>query len=966
MLLEARIRRITVKELTLFFASPVAYLFLAAFATITLFIFFWGEAFFSRNIADVRPLFEWMPILLIFLTSALTMRMWSEERRSGTLEHVLTQPFGVWRFVLGKFTACLILLAIALAVTLALPITVSLLGDLDWGPVFSGYLAALLLGAVYLSAGLFVSARSDNQIVSLISSVTLCGLLYLAGAPALTHFFSNQAGEWMRLIGTGARFNAITRGVIDIRDFAYYLSLTSIFLVLNTDALERERWAAAGDKARHRAWRIATALLIANALGVNLWLGQINTLRIDTTEGGMYSISEATHGYLAQLQEPLLIRGYFSAKTHPLLAPLVPQMRDLIREYEASADGRVRAEFIDPMNAPELEEEANQKYGIRPVPFQVADRYQASLVNSYFDVLVQYGDAFQTLGFRDLIEIKTGRETDLDVRLRNPEYDLTRAVKKVLQDYQGGGNLFDTVKGDLQFTAYVSEDKRLPKALADFKDVMNQVLEDVQKDAKGRFKTRIVDPAADDGKVARQIEADYGFQPMMASLFDANTFFYYMTLSKDDQVTQIPLGDLSEGEFRRNLEGSIKRFSSGFTKTIALAAPENNPQMARFGMAGVQFSQLRKVLEADFNVQTADLKTGRLPGETDLLFLAAPDQLDEKQLFAVDQFLMRGGTVLVAAAPFNAEMSMQRLSLAERKTGLEDWLAHHGLTIEKQVVMDPQNAAFPVPVTRQAGGFSFQEIRMLDYPYFIDIRGEGLNPESPITRGLNQLTLAWSSPIEVDAEKNKARAVTELLHSSEGAWLSDSLDIMPQVTRTGTAAFVPTDDRGRRLLGVVSEGRFDSYFAGKDSPLLAKDEAEKTDQNEESEKADDPGVISGVIERSPESARLIVLSSNDFLSDQVLQLSGAVSGSAALGALQLAANAVEWAVEDQGLLSIRSRGHFNRTLPPMVQSARRFWEYVNYALALAAIILLAFIQGVRRRKRMKRYLAAFAAEGGAK
>src|SRR5690606_10620597 len=105
------IRRIAAKEAGLFFASPVAYLFLAAFAAVTLFIFFWGESFFARNIADVRPMFEWMPLLLVFLASTLTMRLWSEERRTGTLEHVLTQPVPLWQFVLGKFVGCLLLLA---------------------------------------------------------------------------------------------------------------------------------------------------------------------------------------------------------------------------------------------------------------------------------------------------------------------------------------------------------------------------------------------------------------------------------------------------------------------------------------------------------------------------------------------------------------------------------------------------------------------------------------------------------------------------------------------------------------------------------------------------------------------------------------------------------------------------------------------------------------------------------------
>src|SRR5690606_2356399 len=165
----------------------------------------------------------------------------------------------------------------------------------------------------------------------------------------------------------------ITRGVIDLRDFYYYISLILVFLALNTYALERERWAATGDKKYHQGWRAVTGLLLINALGANLWLGQINGLRIDATEGNQYSISPATQQYLAQLQEPLLIRGYFSSKTHPLLSPLVPQLRDLIKEYEIESNGKVRVEFIDPVTNPELEEEAAQKYAIQPVPFQMAD-----------------------------------------------------------------------------------------------------------------------------------------------------------------------------------------------------------------------------------------------------------------------------------------------------------------------------------------------------------------------------------------------------------------------------------------------------------------------------------------------------------------------------------------------------------------------------------------------------------------
>ena len=292
------IRRISRKELTLFFASPIGYLFLLSFLGLTLFVFFWVEAYFARNIADVRPMFEWLPVLLIFLCAALTMRMWSEERRTGTLEFVSTLPASTWEFVLGKFLACWTLLGVALLLTLPLPVTVSFIADLDWGPVFAGYIAAMLLGGAYLAIGLFVSARTDSQIVSLIVASFASGVFYLVGNPLLTDLVSGQWADLMRGIGSGSRFDSITRGVLDLRDLYFYLSLLFVFLTLNVYSLEVQRWAKDGARIHHRKWLLGTCLLAGNLLLANVWLAQLGALRIDMTEGAQYSISDATRSYL--------------------------------------------------------------------------------------------------------------------------------------------------------------------------------------------------------------------------------------------------------------------------------------------------------------------------------------------------------------------------------------------------------------------------------------------------------------------------------------------------------------------------------------------------------------------------------------------------------------------------------------------------------------------------------------------
>jgi ABC-2 type transport system permease protein len=286
--------RIARKEFAGFFASPAAFLFLAAFLVVTLFVFFWVETFFARNIADVRAMFEWMPVLLIFLVAALTRRAWSEERRAGTLESLLTSPVRPVQLVLGKFVAGLALVGVALLLTLPLPITVSLIGPLDWGPVGGGYVAALFLAASYVAIGLYMSARTDNPIVALILIVVVCGLFYLIGTPTITTLFGQQGGGVLSLLGSGSRFASITRGVLDLRDLYYYLSIVGVFLSLNLYSLERLRWAGNPSTRKHRQWDLLVGLAAANFIAGNLWLTPMGWARADITHGHIYSLSAAT------------------------------------------------------------------------------------------------------------------------------------------------------------------------------------------------------------------------------------------------------------------------------------------------------------------------------------------------------------------------------------------------------------------------------------------------------------------------------------------------------------------------------------------------------------------------------------------------------------------------------------------------------------------------------------------------
>jgi ABC-2 type transport system permease protein len=953
--------RIFRKEFNSFFASPAAWLFLGGFLVVNLFIFFWVETFFARNIADLKPLFQWMPVLLIFLVAALTMRSWSEERRSGTLESLLTSPVSPLQLVLGKFIASLALIALALALTFPLPITVSVLGSLDWGPVFGGYFASLFLAGAYIAIGLYMSARTDNPIVALILTVAVAGVFYLLGSNTLTTLFGHSIGGFLELLGSGSRFDSITRGVFDIRDIYYYLSIMGIFLSLNLLSLEHFRWAGNTNQPNHQQWRWLTGLLIINFVLANFWLNSVGWMRVDLTQGKIYSLSASTKNYMQQLQEPLLIRGYFSAKSHPLLEPLVPQIKDLLEEYQVAGGDHVRVEFIDPHSDQALEEEAAEKYGIRPVPFRMASRYQSGVVNSYFDLVIAYGDQYETLNFEDLIEIKAQGEGEPEVLLKNPEYAITRAMHKIANAYQAGGNVFANLQQPLTFAAYISEDSKLPKALVELKKELKATLDDLKQSAKDKLNIEFADPDANGGTLAKQLRKDYGFAPQIASLFDPKPFWFYMVLKGKGENIQVPLPEeLNKAELKKSIQATVQRMAPGYLKTVALVtppAPAMNPMMMQMGMpprGGKQYDELRQALAENVRVIDTDLKNGHVPADADLLLLLASENLDDKQLFAVDQFLMQGGSVVVATSPYDIDLSRGQLNAKSHHSGLEKWLEHHGLSIAESMVLDPKNAALPIPVRRNLGPISVREIKMVSYPYFPDIRSDGLNKDNPMTASLGQLTLNWASPIDIDTEKNKQREVIQLLHSSADSWTTDQLNILPDYQRYPDVGFKPEEKRSAELLAVAVKGQFESFFKGKETPLLEKKEVsetstkdskeensgkeEKTAKNKEEEKT----VVSSIIERSSDSARIILIASNTFASDSVLNLASQGQGTRYSRPLEFMQNSIDWSLDNQGLMAIRGRAQFARILEPMQQGTRLFWEYLNYLLALAGLFAIWF------------------------
>ncbi|MEJ2689281.1 MAG: Gldg family protein [Deltaproteobacteria bacterium] len=958
-----RIFSIARKELKTYFGSPMAAIFIGTFLLSVLFSFFWLETFFARNIADIRPLFQWMPLLMIFLVAALTMRQWSEEQRMGTMEVLLTMPVKLSELVIGKFIAVLALVAVALLLTIGLPITVSLMGNLDWGPVIGGYLGALLLASAYIAIGLFVSARTDNQIIALILSVLIGGFFYLLGSPDITSFMGNTSAEIFRALGTGSRFASIERGVIDLRDLVYYGSLTVFFLVLNIYALDRQRWSYGAMTASLRRNTTLTVILVAaNLLALNLWLAKTNTFRLDLTENKEYSISPVTRDILAGLQEPLILRGYFSEKTHPLLAPLVPRIKDMLTEYGIAGKGKVKVSFVDPKYDEEAEIEANQQYGIKPVPFQVAGRYEASVVNSYFNILVKYGDQYVTLGFNDLIEVEQGKNGQLEVQLRNLEYDLTKSIKKVVYGFQSVASIFASRSEPVQIVALLTPNQ-LPESVAEVPERIRKVIDALKKEADGKLHYEEINPN-EQGLSEAQIKKQYGVEPLAASLLSPDTFYMHLLMKTADGYERIYLGgDFSEAEIRKEVEAVLKRNSSGFLKTVGFWTPQKQipPQLAMYQQQPADhYTLFRQVLRENYNLEQVDLSSGRVSADVDVLLLVAPQNMTDTERLAVDQFMMQGGSVIALTGSYGLDLTPSSKTLEVKKLtgGIGELLAHYGVTRQPSMVMDMQNEPFPIPVERDLGGIVVREIRRMDYPFFVDVRRDGMNSTSPVTASLPAVTMNYASPLTLEPDKIKGLKVTRLLTSSPQSWLSQTVNVEPDFEHYPDSGFATGSDMKPELLAVALQGSFSSYFKDKPDPravALRRQKEEGKDQKTDGKVEESPSAKEKklppepVITESPDSTRLVVVGSSEFINDTVLGISRSLGQERYLNNLEFLHNIVDWSVEDQDLLTIRSRGTNARLLEPLSREQQAFWEWLNYAIALASLLLISGYGAWRRR-----------------
>ncbi|MEJ5258789.1 MAG: ABC transporter permease [Anaerohalosphaeraceae bacterium] len=232
------------RELKGYFSTPVAYVFLVVF------LFFAGylpfrEGFFEVRQADLNLFFKMLPLLFVFMVPSTAMRLWAEERRTGSIELLLTLPITVPQAVLGKFFAAWTFLAIALLLTFPMPAAVFYLGEPDPGLIAAGYLGAFLMAGGFLAVGAFFSALTKNQVISFILSVAACGILVYAGMPSTLEYLSGTLPapllSLIESLSFQIRFDAIQRGIISVKDVAYFVILIAAWVYASMYVLEERK-----------------------------------------------------------------------------------------------------------------------------------------------------------------------------------------------------------------------------------------------------------------------------------------------------------------------------------------------------------------------------------------------------------------------------------------------------------------------------------------------------------------------------------------------------------------------------------------------------------------------------------------------------------------------------------------------------------------------------------------------------
>lgn len=369
------------REFKSYFATPLAYVFLVVFLFFSAYLTFKG-GFFEARQADMSAFFMNLPLLFVFLVPAAAMRLWAEEKKTGSIELLFTLPITVRQAVMGKFMAAWLFLIVALALTFPMVITVCYLGKPDVGLIIVGYLAAILMAGGFLAVGCFFSAMSNNQVISFVLSVVACAVLVFAGMPTTMNYLSTflpaSAVNVISKMSFQQHFESIQMGVLQFKDIAYFVILIAGWVAACVVALDENK------NIRKIAGIVFVLIIAFSFISISENAGK--NLKADVTAQKIYSLSGGTKAILGKLNQPIKMKLYYS-KTAAIKGPdqiryfnnYYEFVRSLLEEYAAAGKGMVQLEVIDPRPYSD-DEVAAIRYGLKKFPITEEENFFFGLV----------------------------------------------------------------------------------------------------------------------------------------------------------------------------------------------------------------------------------------------------------------------------------------------------------------------------------------------------------------------------------------------------------------------------------------------------------------------------------------------------------------------------------------------------------------------------------------------------------
>ncbi len=909
------------RELAAFFTNPAAYIVTVIFLVASGIFFF--STFFINGRADLRNFFSLLPIMLSLFVPALTMRLFSEELRSGSFETLMTLPITPAQVILGKFLSAFLTSAAMLVPTLFYVVTACFFGKVDFGPIIGGYFGALFLCALYSAIGIFSSALTKNQIIAFFTALAFSFALILFGMvlvflPApLVRFFS-----WLSVT---THFQQISRGIADSRDMIYFVSLSAIFLLLTQQKISVKK---------NRDEKIDCAIFFVILILTNL-VGARAFLRGDLTSGKMYSISPASKELVKNLQEPMSVNIFFSSDLPAPYNSVDQYLRDILVEYKSAANKNFSYKIFD-MNKSENESVA-RSYGITQIQVQKVETTEVSAKAVWMGMSIAYGD-----------NIKVFNPIDSTAGL---EYRLTTAMSKMISTNDTLAQLNGGIEVKLfpaselaQFN--ISNLERLEEIVSDALNSLNEKF-------SGKIKLQIENPL---GEEAKRISEKYGIQlvtfqddenggeqnaalGIVAELGESfvsiplqlQNFFGWHLLGLEN--IQANISDAIESLLSKTVQIG---YITGHGENELYANPYGNPGMANS-------ENFRNVLGDIYDLRQINLAEEEIPLNIKCIVInGSKEEFSQSELFKIDQFVMKGGNILFCLDPLveSAENGPNAPpAYLAPQNGLQKILNAYGIAPGANYVFD-QNCY----QQNQARG---ESVKLEWAPLVMQ---NALDRKNPITKFLSAMIFLQNGSIDLsEAEKNPDLKTTVLAHSSEKSWLaSENIILYPGYI------FPPSDASqfAEQNLAVLVEGKFPSAFANEEIPLEGKNSHEDIfAESEKIEEKTNGGQIDALatqekISKGIQNAKIIFVSSSLVTTGSLINEAGNEPMAFFMH------NAIDYLNGSEEFCEMRTKGSSRNLLEiKNPASATAFKLFNQFGLAALVALLGLFVWRARSLRR---------------